>query len=93
MGNLPNTYSDQSDVNVLIMTPRGLENPALIWARDRCAAHIEQYYPAYKQLNILRVGSDAEKSRMGHFIDACRAWSNGANPDPAALDQITPGDG
>lgn len=59
-------------------------------ARKLCAAHIERHYPTYKQLNTLRVGTEEEKSTMGAFIDACRTWSNGANPDPTKLAEITP---
>lgn len=58
--------------------------------RRMCAAHIERHYPTYKQLNILRSGDPVEVAKMGAFIDACRAWSNGENPDPAALEAIQP---
>lgn len=60
------------------------------WARGACAAHIAKQYPAYKQLNIMRTGSAEEVGKMGAFIDACRAWSNGDNPDLAALEAIQP---
>lgn len=60
--------------------------------RRLCGEHIERHYPTYKQLNILRAGTAAEKTKMGAFIDACRTWSNGENPDPVALEKITPGD-
>ncbi|MGQ0710045.1 MAG: hypothetical protein ACT4NV_09885 [Rhodoferax sp.] len=59
-------------------------------ARKHCAAHIERYYPAHKQLNTLRKGDATEVAKMGAFIDACRAWSNGEAPDPAALEAIQP---
>ena len=59
-------------------------------ARRRCAAHIERHYPTYKQLNLLRNGTNDEKDKMGAFINACRDWSNGENPDPAALEAIQP---
>ena len=58
--------------------------------RKRCRAHILTAYPEWQQINILRVGTPEEKERMGQFIDACRAWSNDANPDPAALATIQP---
>ena len=59
-------------------------------ARQQCAAHIQRHYPLYRQINILR-GTDTEAiARMSIFIDSCRAWSNGANPDPAALEAIQP---
>ncbi len=59
-------------------------------ARSLCAAHIERYYPIYRQFNLLRSGSEDEKRKMGAFIDACRDWSNGEKPDPAALKAIQP---
>ena len=59
-------------------------------ARQLCAAHIEHNYPTYKQLNLLRSGTKAEKDKMDTFINACRDWSNGENPDPAALEAIQP---
>ncbi|UTH76109.1 hypothetical protein [Chromobacterium sp. IIBBL 290-4] len=59
-------------------------------ARVSCESRIELYYPLWQQLNVMRAGSDVEKSKMGIFIDACRAWSNGVNPDPAALLNIKP---
>jgi hypothetical protein len=59
-------------------------------ARRLCAKHILAYYPEWKQLNLLRAGTKAQKDQMTAFIDACRAWSNGDNPDPAALTAIAP---
>lgn len=55
--------------------------------------HIRKYYPEYKQLNILRSGTETEQQTMNTFIDAVRAWANSANPDPwsGALEQILPG--
>ena len=91
MENLPTNYSDQSDESTLIMTTRGLESPAQIRARDLCSAYIERTYPVYMQLNILRSGTKDEKAKMDAFIDACRAWSNGTNPDPANLQKIVSG--
>ena len=76
--------------DALIMTNRGLESLIVIRAREQCEAHIDRYYPTYKQLNIMRTGSAEEVAKMGAFIDACRDWSNGDNPDPAALAAITP---
>lgn len=74
----------------LIMTKRGLESPAAVRARDLCEQHIYHHYPTYKQLNIMRLGTAEEVAKMGAFIDACRAWSNGDNPDPSALEAIQP---
>lgn len=59
-------------------------------ARELCAHHIRAHYPEYHQLNVLMTDDAAEKAKMKKFIDACRAWSNGDNPDPAALAAITP---
>ena len=44
--------------------------------------HIYNYYPVWKQSNILREGSEIEILKMSTFIDAVRAWSNQENPDP-----------
>lgn len=59
-------------------------------AADAAGDYIERHYPTYKQLNIMRLGAAEEVAKMGTFIDACRDWSNGDNPDPAALAAITP---
>ncbi|QND82699.1 Uncharacterized protein ChrSV_0470 [Chromobacterium vaccinii] len=58
--------------------------------RASCESHIERYYPIWQQLNILRAGTDADKSKMGIFVDACRTWSNGPNPDQTILQTIKP---
>ncbi len=59
-------------------------------ARELCAHHIRAHYPEYHQLNVLMADNAAEKAKMKTFIDACRDWSNGDNPDPVALAAITP---
>jgi len=52
---------------------------------------IFKYYPDWRQLDILRRGTDAEKAKMDTFIDACRDWSNDAsNNDPFGLDEVEP---
>lgn len=58
--------------------------------RNLAKARIEAIYPVYRQLNLLRAGTDEEKAKMSTFIDACRTWSNGESPDPAALEAIQP---
>ena len=52
--------------------------------------YIERHYPLYRQVNLLRTGVQAEIERMSVFIDACRAWANGASPDPMVLVAILP---
>jgi tRNA(Ser,Leu) C12 N-acetylase TAN1 len=54
--------------------------------------HIRRYYPEYKQLNVIRTGTEQEQAKMTVFIDAVRAWSNSENPDPwdGTLELITP---
>ena len=59
-------------------------------ARRLCAVHITTHYPDWKQLNILRAGTKAQKDQMTAFIDACRDWSNGEKPNPADLAAIAP---
>lgn len=59
-------------------------------ARRLCADHIASHYPEWKQLNVLRVGSEEEKAQMSDFIDACRAWSNSDAPNPGDLALIQP---
>jgi hypothetical protein len=59
--------------------------------RDLAARQILKYYPEWRQLNIIRTGTEEEKTQMSEFIDACRAWSNDAsNVDPFGLDDLTP---
>jgi len=73
------------------------ELPADVIAAGRQAAaqeladtHILSHYPTAAQLSILRAGTDEEKAELTAFIDACRTWSNGENPDPTALAEIKP---
>lgn len=52
---------------------------------------IFKYYPDWKQLDVMRRGTAAEKSKMDTFIDACRDWSNdNSNNDPFGLDVVEP---
>ncbi|PTU72486.1 hypothetical protein DBB33_10775 [Chromobacterium haemolyticum] len=74
----------------MIVTDKGLERPAVVWARDACAAYIHRYYPVHVQLNILRTGSEDERKKMSVFIDACRAWSNQVSGTRAELEKIRP---
>lgn len=64
------------------------------WSTEHCQnlakAYIEAIYPIHRQLNILRVGNQAEIAAMGQFIDACREWSKGEQANPAALEKIKP---
>lgn len=80
----PRSYEDQEQ------TQKSATALKVHQTRVRCAAHIERHYPTYKQLNLLRSGTKAEKDKMDTFINACRDWSNGENPDPAALEAIQP---
>ncbi|UGA39242.1 hypothetical protein JOS77_06625 [Chromobacterium haemolyticum] len=59
-------------------------------ARALCDGRITKLYPTWQQLNILRSGTKDEQASMSKFIDACRAWSNGEQPDPAELEKIKP---
>ena len=59
-------------------------------ARRLCAEHITTHYPEWKQLNLLRAGTKAQKDQMTAFIDACRAWSNAEKPNPVDLAAIQP---
>jgi hypothetical protein len=86
----PASQSHDEDPNLLIATDRGLELPATVRARELCAQHIAKFYPDWKQLNILRVGTKVQKDQMTAFIDACRDWSNAEKPNPADLATIAP---
>ena len=59
-------------------------------ARLLAGQKINDAYPLWRQLNVMMSGSDAERQQMAAFIGAVRAWSNGDNPDPAALAEIQP---
>lgn len=59
--------------------------------RDVARRQILKFYPEWKQLNIMRSGSQEEKDKMFTFIDACRNWSNDpTNNDPFGLDSLEP---
>ena len=64
--------------------------PPELQVRNAAQDHILQYYPLWRQLNILRNGVASEIATMGAFIDAVRAWSNAATPDLAALRTLLP---
>ncbi|MBM2886805.1 hypothetical protein JFK97_20670 [Chromobacterium phragmitis] len=63
----------------------GLEEAKVV-----CEEYILQTYPLWRQLNILREGSQDEKNKMSNFINACRSWSNGPSPDSFLLSTIKP---
>jgi hypothetical protein len=52
--------------------------------------YINRFYPVYKQLNILRSGSEAEQQQMDAFIEACRAWANSGAPVLSGVSKIVP---
>ena len=52
--------------------------------------HINEVYPTWKQLNILREGNKNEIDKMGQFIDAVRAWSNKPKVKIEDLKKIKP---
>ncbi|MBM2883171.1 hypothetical protein JFK97_02095 [Chromobacterium phragmitis] len=74
----------------MLATERGLEPLFQVRARRLCDDRINRYYPVWQQLNILRSGTTEEQATMDQFINACRAWSNGDQPDPAELEKIQP---
>ncbi|WP_199154422.1 hypothetical protein [Chromobacterium sp. ASV23] len=59
-------------------------------AKAVCEDYIVQVYPLWRQMNILREGTQVEKDAMSNFINACRQWSNGSSPDPFQLWRIHP---
>lgn len=58
--------------------------------RFAARAKITEFYPEWKQLNILREGNERQISKMGRFIDACRDWSNKSNSKQAQLEKLVP---
>ena len=71
-------------------------NVTIEWEKDdtdsMAGEKILKEYPEWKQLNVIRDGSDADKAKMQTFIEAVRTWANSSNPDPwdGTLDSITP---
>jgi hypothetical protein len=53
-------------------------------------AHIFDYYPTWKQLNIMRDGTKTATNKMSKFIDAVREWTHDKKPDLKKLDKIKP---
>jgi len=74
----------------------GQDDCSIEWELDDiryiAGEYIRHYYPEYKQLNVIRTGTEAEQTKMTTFIDAVRAWSNSETPDPwdGSLELITP---
>lgn len=65
---------------------RNIEKESRIAARNR----ITEFYPEWRQLNILREGNDRKIASMGKFIDACRKWSNEESASINDLEKIKP---
>lgn len=59
-------------------------------AAQYAGIYIERFYPVYRQLNILRAGSKAERDQMDMFIEACRAWANSAAHALSDVTKIVP---
>lgn len=53
-------------------------------------AYIFEYYPTWKQLNIMRDGTKTANTKMSKFIDAVRKWTHDKKPDIKALEKIKP---
>lgn len=89
-----NVYELNKETNEYLLV--GKDNCTVEWELSDinyiAGEYIKKYYPEYKQLNIIRTGSDSEKLTMNTFIDTVRAWANSSNPDPwsGALEQIIP---
>ncbi|WP_018691966.1 hypothetical protein [Algicola sagamiensis] len=52
--------------------------------------YITTYYEVWRQLTLGRVGTSAQKTKMYHFIDAVRDWSERDNPTLEQLHAIQP---
>jgi len=52
--------------------------------------YIQLYYPIWKQLNIMRSGTAAQKKMMDTFITSVQAWANGVKPKESDLQLIKP---
>lgn len=52
--------------------------------------HINEAYPTWKQLNIIREGNKEEIDKMSRFIDAVRDWSNKPKAKIENLKKIKP---
>lgn len=74
----------------------GLDDVTIKWELEDinyiAGQKITSVYPEYKQLNILREGTEEEKQRMQTYINTVREWANSENPDPwdGTLDSIVP---
>jgi len=51
---------------------------------------IKQFYPYWKQLNIMRKGTEEEQETMDNFIEACTQWSNVSSTTSEELEAILP---
>lgn len=54
--------------------------------------HIYNYYPIWKQQNIISFGSDEEKQKMNQFIQLVISWTDSSNPQlfDGSLEKIIP---
>ena len=72
----------ENDVHTLI----GVDDVSIEWELEDinyiAGEKIKSVYPEYKQLNILRSGTQEDINAMNAFIEAVRAWANSENPDP-----------
>ena len=60
------------------------------WRQQQAGIRINQFYPLYQQINILRGNNKAAKKKMVQFIDQCRLWSNDSMSEPTLIHQIVP---
>ncbi len=60
------------------------------WRRLKAGQHINQSYPLWKQVNLLRSGDKSAMKKMALFIDKCRKWSNDLSIDKALINRIEP---
>ena len=69
---------------------QSIQTDAETQKRTAARKHIITFYPEWKQINILRSGTQEEIDRMGNFIDACRDWSNDPEASMEDLENIVP---
>jgi len=65
-----------------------IADPRNTQAREK----ILQFYPVWRQMNVLRSGDSVEVEKMGLFIDVVRAWANDRDRPVSDLEKIIPMD-
>lgn len=83
-----NCYENRKFIFKDFRTEKEIEEQRIALIKSKANEIIEEKYPLFKQLNIIRVGGD-ELEKMTNFIDGIRRISNDAETNKTSIEQIS----